>query len=108
MHGRRRPALQKREKNIKKPPGRRERLVEELKAVTEEISEGQKRKEETRQEIEEIKPECQKLKEENMIISKQIDCNQIKANLMRSILKAREDKNFAQAAQLTQLLRFVD
>jgi hypothetical protein len=49
MHGRRRPALQKREKNIKKPPGRRERLVEELKAVTEEISEGQKRKEETRQ-----------------------------------------------------------
>ena len=56
--------------------------MEELKAVTEEISEGPKRKEETRQEIEEIKPECQKLKEENMIISKQIDCNQIKANLM--------------------------
>jgi len=89
--------------------------VEELKAVTEEISEGQKRKEETRQEIEEIKPECRKLKEEIMIISKQImiiskqiDCNQIKANLMLSILKAREDKNFAQAAQLTQLLRFVD
>jgi hypothetical protein len=107
MHGRRRPALQKREKNIKSP-GRRERLVEELKAVTEEIFEGQKRKEETRQEIEEIKPECQKLKEDNMIISKQIDCNPIKANLMLSILKAREDKNFAQAAQLTQLLRFVD
>jgi len=40
MHGRR-PALQKREKNINKNRGRRERLVEELKTDMEEIGEGQ-------------------------------------------------------------------
>lgn len=98
MHGRR-PALQKREKNINKNRGRRERLVEELKTDMEEIGEGQER----------IK-ERQKLKQQNMMnISKQSDhCNVITMNLMLSILEARQDNSFVQADERTRLLRFVD
>ncbi|KAL9401199.1 hypothetical protein Peur_005048 [Populus x canadensis] len=98
MHGRR-PALQKREKNINKNRGRRERLVEELKTDMEEIGEGQER----------IK-ERQKLKQQNMMnISKQSDhCNVIRMNLMLSILEARQDNSFVQADERTRLLRFVD
>jgi chromosome segregation ATPase len=107
MHGRR-PALQKREKNINKNRGRRERLVEELKTDMEEIGEGQERIKEIRQKCEEIESERQKLKQQNMNISKQSDCNVIRMNLMLSILEARQDNSFVQADERTQLLRFVD
>ncbi|KAJ6988858.1 hypothetical protein NC653_021690 [Populus alba x Populus x berolinensis] len=73
MHGRR-PALQKREKNINKNRGR-ERLVEEMKTDMEEIGEGQERIKEIRQKCEEIESERQKLKQQSMNISKQSDCN---------------------------------
>ncbi|KAL9403424.1 hypothetical protein Peur_000396 [Populus x canadensis] len=47
------------------------------------------------------------LKEETMNIAKQSDYNQIRIDLMFSILKAREDNNFAHADHLTGLLRLV-
>ncbi|CAK7355980.1 unnamed protein product [Dovyalis caffra] len=83
--------------------------MERLKADMEEISAGQKRikegQEEVRQKFREIESECYKLKEETKNIAKQSDSNQIKINLMFSILEARQDNNFAQADHLTQLLR---
>ncbi|KAI5594722.1 hypothetical protein POPTR_003G102300v4 [Populus trichocarpa] len=98
----------KREENIKKNRERRE-TMERLKTDMVEISEGQERlkegQREIRQKFEEIESECHKLKEETMNIAKQSDCNQIRINLMFSILKARQDNNFSHAEHLTQLLR---
>jgi hypothetical protein len=85
--------------------------MERLKIDMVEISEGQDRlkegQREIRQKFEEIESECHKLKEETMNIAKQSDCNQIRINLMFSILKARQDNNFSHAEHLTQLLRLV-
>ncbi|KAJ6966706.1 hypothetical protein NC652_004303 [Populus alba x Populus x berolinensis] len=93
---------------IKKNRERRE-TMERLKTDMVEIGEGQKRiregQREIRQKFEEIESECRSLKEETMNIAKQSDYNQIRINLMFSILKAREDNNFAHADHLTGLLR---
>ncbi|XP_034903943.1 uncharacterized protein [Populus alba] len=87
---------------------RREKM-ERLKTDMVEIGEGQKRiregQREIRQKFEEIESECRSLKEETMNIAKQSDYNQVRINLMLSILKAREDNNFAHADHLTGLLR---
>nr|XP_034903948.1 uncharacterized protein LOC118040967 isoform X2 [Populus alba] len=87
---------------------RREKM-ERLKTDMVEIGEGQKRiregQREIRQKFEEIESECRSLKEETMNIAKQSDYNQVRINLMLSILKAREDSNFAHADHLTGLLR---
>ena len=85
--------------------------MERLKTDMVEIGEGQKRiregQREIRQKFEEIGSECRRLKEETMNIAKQSDYNQTRINLMFSILKAREDNNFAHADHLTGLLRLV-
>ncbi|XP_011028043.1 PREDICTED: golgin subfamily A member 6-like protein 22 [Populus euphratica] len=98
----------KREENIKKNRERRE-TMERLRIDMVEISEGQERlkegQREIRQKFGEIESECRKLKEETMNIAKQSDCNQIRIDLMFSILKARQDNNFSHAERLTQLLR---
>ena len=72
MHGRR-PALQKREKNINKNRGRRERLVEELKTDMEEIGEGQERIKVWRDRI--WTPETQTAEYEH-IQAERLQCNQ--------------------------------
>eukprot|EP00258_Populus_trichocarpa_P041451 XP_024457470.1 uncharacterized protein LOC18109373 isoform X3 [Populus trichocarpa] len=87
----------------------RRETMERLKTDMVEIGEGQKRiregQREIRQKFEEIGSECRRLKEETMNIAKQSDYNQTRINLMFSILKAREDNNFAHADHLTGLLR---
>ncbi|KAI9403432.1 hypothetical protein POPTR_001G422301v4 [Populus trichocarpa] len=89
----------------------RRETMERLKTDMVEIGEGQKRiregQREIRQKFEEIESECRSLKEETMNIAKQSDYNQTRINLMFSILKAREDNNFAHADHLTGLLRLV-
>ncbi|KAJ6950457.1 hypothetical protein NC651_004200 [Populus alba x Populus x berolinensis] len=96
--------------HVKKNRERRE-TMERLKTDMIEIGEGQQRiregQREIRQKFEEIGSECRRLKEETMNIAKQSDYNQIRINLMFSILKAREDNNFAHADHLTGLLRLV-
>ncbi|KAF9685612.1 hypothetical protein SADUNF_Sadunf03G0072700 [Salix dunnii] len=98
----------KRGENIKKNRERRERM-EQLKTEMVEISKGQERiregQREIRKKFEEIESEGRKLKEETMNIAKQSECNQIRINLMFSILKARQENNFAHADNLTRLLR---
>nr|XP_034903950.1 uncharacterized protein LOC118040968 isoform X2 [Populus alba] len=87
----------------------RRETMERLKTDMVEIGEGQKRiregQREIRQKFEEIESECRSLKEETMNIAKQSDYNQIRINLMFSILKAREDNNFTHADHLTGLFR---
>ncbi|KAL9403428.1 hypothetical protein Peur_000400 [Populus x canadensis] len=89
----------------------RRETMERLKTDMIEIGEGQKRiregQREIRQKFEEIGSECRRLKEETINIAKQSDYNQVRINLMFSILKAREDNNFAHADHLTGLLRLV-
>jgi len=96
--------------HVKKNRERRE-TMERLKTDMIEIGEGQKRiregQREIRQKFEEIGSECRRLKEETMNIAKQSDYNQTRIDLMFSILKAREDNNFAHADHLTGLLRSV-
>jgi len=96
--------------HVKKNRERRE-TMERLKTDMIEIGEGQKRiregQREIRQKFEEIGSECRRLKEETINIAKQSDYNQVRINLMFSILKAREDNNFAHADHLTGLLRSV-
>ena len=76
-----------------------------------EISKGQERikegQREIRQKFEERESEGRQLKEETMNIAKQSEWNQIRINLMFSILKARQENNFAHADNLTRLLRLV-
>ncbi|KAJ6950459.1 hypothetical protein NC651_004201 [Populus alba x Populus x berolinensis] len=97
--------------NVQSNEKNRERreTMERLKTDMVEIGEGQKRiregQREIRQKFEEIESECRSLKEETMNIAKQSDYNQVRINLMFSILKAREDNNFAHADHLTGLLR---
>ncbi|KAJ6334504.1 hypothetical protein OIU78_011392 [Salix suchowensis] len=98
----------KRGENIRRNRERRER-IERLKTDMVEISKGQERikegQREIRQKFEEIESEGRTLKEETMNIAKQSECNQIRINLMFSILKARQENNFAHADNLTRLLR---
>ncbi|KAJ7014953.1 hypothetical protein NC653_004295 [Populus alba x Populus x berolinensis] len=104
----RRVSKSKHRKQYWKNKERRE-TIERLKTDMIEIGEGQQRiregQREIRQKFEEIGSECRKLKEETMNIAKQSDYNQVRINLMFSILKAREDNNFAHADHLTGLLR---
>eukprot|EP00258_Populus_trichocarpa_P041443 XP_024457462.1 uncharacterized protein LOC18109373 isoform X1 [Populus trichocarpa] len=104
----RRVSKSKHRKQYWKNRERRE-TMERLKTDMIEIGEGQKRiregQREIRQKFEEIGSECRRLKEETINIAKQSDYNQVRINLMFSILKAREDNNIAHADHLTGLLR---
>ncbi|KAL9366289.1 hypothetical protein Peur_037488 [Populus x canadensis] len=104
----RRVSKSKHRKQYWKNRERRE-TMERLKTDMIEIGEGQKRiregQREIRQKFEEIGSECRRLKEETINIAKQSDYNQVRINLMFSILKAREDNNLAHADHLTGLLR---
>ncbi|XWS16731.1 hypothetical protein CRYUN_Cryun33cG0003600 [Craigia yunnanensis] len=82
---------------------------EQLKGEMEEISKEQKEiREEQRQvreKLEAIETECEKLKVETNIIIQQSASTHIRLTLMFHILKARQQGDFAKAAQFTQLLR---
>jgi hypothetical protein len=51
--------------------------------------------------------ECDQLKKETFLISKQAGRNQQRLNLMFKIVKAREENNISEADKLTQSLRLV-
>ncbi|KAG5249100.1 golgin subfamily member protein [Salix suchowensis] len=74
-----------------------------------EIDEKQKRirkgQMEIRKRFEEIDFDCDQLKKETFLISKQAARNQQRLNLMFKIVKAREENNLSEVDKLTQSLR---
>ena len=80
-----------------------------LKTEMEEMSEEQKNIQEGQRQVgekfEAIESECEKLKTETKMMIQQSGRTQVKLALMFRILKAREEGDFATAANLTQLLR---
>ena len=87
------------------------RKIKRLKAEMEEISkqqvsirQGQK---EMRERFVEIESECDQRKKETELISHASDNVQFRLNIIFKILKAREEKDFGKAADLTCSLRLV-
>ncbi|KAF9685610.1 hypothetical protein SADUNF_Sadunf03G0072500 [Salix dunnii] len=62
---------------------------------------------EIRERFKEIDFDCDQLKKETFLISKQAARNQQRLNLMFKIVKAREENNFSEDDKLTQSLRLV-
>jgi predicted nuclease with TOPRIM domain len=87
------------------------RKIKRLKAEMEEISkqqvsirQGQK---EMRERFVEIESECDQLKKETELVSQASDNIQLRLDIMLKILKARQENDFAKAADLTCSLRLV-
>ncbi|XVE90123.1 hypothetical protein DITRI_Ditri20bG0052500 [Diplodiscus trichospermus] len=81
------------------------RLKTEMEAISDEqknVREGQRQ---VREKIETIESECEQLKKETKMMIQHSARTQVKLALMFRILKAREDSDSANAANLTQLLR---
>ncbi|KAB5573350.1 hypothetical protein DKX38_000544 [Salix brachista] len=76
----------------------------EISKQHESIRQGQK---EMRERFVEIESECDQLKKETQIISHASDNVQLRLNIIFKILKAREEKDFRKAADLTSSLRLV-
>ncbi|XP_022732750.1 uncharacterized protein LOC111294352 [Durio zibethinus] len=80
-------------------------LKMEMKEISEEqssIKEGQRQVKET---FEAIESECKNLRKETMIIMQQSAYTRLRLAFMFQILKARENEDFAKAAELTNALR---
>ncbi|XP_022762636.1 uncharacterized protein LOC111308530 [Durio zibethinus] len=79
-----------------------------MKTEMEEISEEQKnireQQRQVREKYEAVESECEQLKKETKMMIQLCAITQVKLSLMFRILKAREDSDFATAANLTQLL----
>ncbi|XVF77956.1 hypothetical protein PTKIN_Ptkin14bG0089300 [Pterospermum kingtungense] len=83
--------------------------MKKLRVEMEEISQEQKRikdgQKQVREKFEAIELECEQLRKETMLITRQSFSTQIRLALMFQILKARENHDFSKASQLTCALR---
>ncbi|KAJ6414904.1 hypothetical protein OIU84_003842 [Salix udensis] len=86
-----------------------DRKIKRLKAEMAEISKQQKGirqgQKEIRERFEKIESECDQLKRETEAVSQASDSNQLRLDIMLRILKARQENDFAKAADLTCSLR---
>ncbi|KAJ6347179.1 hypothetical protein OIU76_003804 [Salix suchowensis] len=86
-----------------------DRKIKRLKAEMAEISKQQKGirqgQKEIRKRFEKIESECDQLKRETEAVSQASDSNQLRLDIMLRILKARQENDFAKAADLTCSLR---
>lgn len=93
----------------RKGRGKTKSSMKRLEAEMAEIGEQQKRVKkgqmEIRERFKEMEFECDQLKKETFLISKQAGRNQQRLNLMFKIVKAREENNISEADKLTQSLR---
>ena len=78
--------------------------MEEISNAQKSIKEGQSQ---VREKLKAIEMECEVLREETKLMIQQSALTQLRLALMLNILKAREEGDFAKAAQITQLLRLV-
>ena len=79
-------------------------MKEEISNDQKSIKEGQSQ---VREKLKAIEKECEVLREETKLMIQQSALTQLRLALMLNILKAREEGDFAKAAQITQLLRLV-
>ncbi|XVE74314.1 hypothetical protein DITRI_Ditri12bG0007000 [Diplodiscus trichospermus] len=83
--------------------------MKRLRVEMEEISEEQKKikdgQRQIREKFEAIELECEQLRKETILVTKQSVSTQIRLALMFQILKARENHDFSKASQLTCALR---
>ncbi|KAG5249546.1 Peroxisomal 2,4-dienoyl-CoA reductase [Salix suchowensis] len=88
-----------------------DRKIKRLKAEMAEISKQQKGirqgQKEIRERFEKIESECEQLKRETEAVSQASDSNQLRLDIMLRILKARQENDFAKAADLTCSLRLL-
>ncbi|XP_011028047.1 PREDICTED: uncharacterized protein LOC105128189 isoform X2 [Populus euphratica] len=93
----------------RKGSGKRKTSMKRLEAEMAEIGEQQKRVKkgqmEIRERFKEMEFECDQLKKETFLISKQAARNQERLNLMFKIVRAREENDISEADKLTQSLR---
>lgn len=78
--------------------------MEEISKQQVSIRQGQK---EMRERFVEIESECDQLKKETELVSQASDNIQLRLDIMLKILKARQENDFAKAADLTCSLRLV-
>lgn len=81
------------------------RLKVETKEIRKEQENIKKGQMEVREKFEAIQMECDELRKETELITKQTLNTQLRLVLMFQILRARETNDFNKAATLTQLLR---
>ncbi|KAK6228936.1 hypothetical protein SCA6_017887 [Theobroma cacao] len=91
-------------KDLKVKYGRLKADIEEIGKEQKSIKEGQSQ---VREKFKAIEMECQVLKKETELIIQRSALTRLRLALLFHILKAREEGDFAKAAQLTQLLRLV-
>ncbi|XP_017980036.1 PREDICTED: uncharacterized protein LOC18507232 isoform X2 [Theobroma cacao] len=89
-------------KDLKVKYGRLKADIEEIGKEQKSIKEGQSQ---VREKFKAIEMECQMLKKETELIIQRSALTRLRLALLFHILKAREEGDFAKAAQLTQLLR---
>ncbi|XP_011028050.1 PREDICTED: uncharacterized protein LOC105128189 isoform X5 [Populus euphratica] len=108
MHGRS-PNFRYQLGKKRKGSGKRKTSMKRLEAEMAEIGEQQKRVKkgqmEIRERFKEMEFECDQLKKETFLISKQAARNQERLNLMFKIVRAREENDISEADKLTQSLR---
>ncbi|XP_039028574.1 uncharacterized protein LOC120162504 [Hibiscus syriacus] len=76
--------------------------MEEISQEQGKIKEGQRQ---VREKFEAVEMECEQLRGETNVIMQQSMSTQLRLTFMFQILKARENQDFSQAAQLTAALR---
>ncbi|GMJ11636.1 hypothetical protein HRI_004832800 [Hibiscus trionum] len=91
-----------RSKNLGKRMKRLRSEMEEISVEQGKIKEGQRQ---VREKFEAVEMECELLRKETNIIMQQSMSTQIRLAFMFQILKARENQDLDQAAQLTSALR---
>ncbi|KAJ6415467.1 hypothetical protein OIU84_004291 [Salix udensis] len=94
--------FQKRKGSVKTRVSITRRLRAEIGEQQKRIIKGQM---EIRERFEEIDFDCDQLKKETFLISKQAARNQQRLNLMFKIVKAREENSLSEVDKLTQSLR---
>ncbi|XVF77944.1 hypothetical protein PTKIN_Ptkin14bG0088500 [Pterospermum kingtungense] len=84
---------------------RMKRLSVEMEEISEEQKKIKEEQKQVREKFEAVELECEQLRKETMLITKQSVTTQIRLALMFQILKAREDHDCSKASRLTCALR---
>ncbi|GMI78868.1 hypothetical protein HRI_001556100 [Hibiscus trionum] len=81
------------------------RLKTEMRKISEEQSSIKAQQRQVKEKFEAIESECKTLRQETILVMQQSACTKLRLALMFQILKARENNDFATAADLTLALR---
>ncbi|KAL4323869.1 hypothetical protein GQ457_11G011800 [Hibiscus cannabinus] len=109
MHFNKSQAEDRRQRRKKRRLARLNRSMKKLRVEKDEINKEQNNIKEVqgqlREKLEAIDVECEQLRQETIMVTRQSVNTQIRLALMFQILKAREKHDFSQASHLTSALR---